>query len=66
MRCCDVELGDRVLSIWDTMFFKSRFVPIGADLVTALDTYRKARQDLPMPAGGPAEQTPEGVAEAAG
>ena len=52
LRCCDVELCDGVLSIWDTKFFKSRLVPIGADLVTALDKYRKAREDLPTPAGG--------------
>ena len=51
LRCCDVELRDGILSIWDTKFFKSRLVPIGADLMTALGKYRKAREDLPMPAG---------------
>lgn len=49
LRCCDVDLADRVLAIWDTKFFKSRLVPIGAPLVAAFDAYRKARQRLPMP-----------------
>jgi site-specific recombinase XerD len=51
LRCCDVDLSERILAIWDTKFFKSRLVPIGTDLVTALDAYRTARQRLPMPAG---------------
>jgi integrase/recombinase XerD len=50
LRCCDVDLDDRVLAIWDTKFFKSRLVPIGAALSEALRTYSKAREDLPMPA----------------
>lgn len=50
LRCCDVDLGERVLSIWDTKFFKSRLVPIGASLVARLATYRQAREHLPMPA----------------
>lgn len=50
LRCCDVDLADRVLAIWNTKFFKSRLVPIGADLTKALDTYHRARQCLPMPA----------------
>ncbi len=50
LRCCDVDLSDRVLAIWDTKFFKSRLVPIGADLTKALDIYYRARQHLPMPA----------------
>jgi site-specific recombinase XerD len=49
LRCCDVDLDDHVLAIWDTKFFKSRLVPIGTALVAALSTYRKARRDLPMP-----------------
>ncbi len=51
LRCCDVDLFKRVLSIWDTKFFKSRLVPIGTDLATALESYGKARRQLPMPAG---------------
>jgi integrase/recombinase XerD len=49
LRCCEVDLADRVLAIWDTKFFKSRLVPIGAALTAALDAYCKARQRLPMP-----------------
>ncbi len=29
LRSCDVNLQDRVLSIWNTKFFKSRLIPIG-------------------------------------
>lgn len=43
LRRCDVDLHDRLLSIWDTKFFKSRVVPIGAGLCSALETYRTAR-----------------------
>jgi site-specific recombinase XerD len=49
LRCCDVDLDERVLAIWDTKFFKSRLVPFGATLAAALGTYYKARQALPMP-----------------
>jgi integrase len=48
LRCCDVDLGARLLAIWDTKFFKSRLVPIGADLCKALDSYRAVRQQLPL------------------
>jgi site-specific recombinase XerD len=48
LRCCDVDLGARLLAIWDTKFFKSRLVPIGADLCKALDSYRTVRQQLPL------------------
>jgi integrase len=51
LRCCDVNLDERVLAIWDTKFFKSRLVPIGTALVAALGMYGKARRRLPMPAG---------------
>ena len=51
LRCCDVDLDDRVLAIWDTKFFKSRLVPIGTALTVALHAYRSARKYLPMPAG---------------
>lgn len=50
LRCCDVDLDERVLAIWDTKFFKSRLVPIGTALIEGLRTYYKARQDLPTPA----------------
>jgi integrase/recombinase XerD len=48
LRCCDVDLGARLLAIWDTKFFQSRLVPIGADLCKALDSYRTVRQQLPL------------------
>ena len=48
LRCCDVDLADRILAIWDTKFFKSRLVPIGTDLCKALGTYRTVRQQLPL------------------
>jgi len=51
LRCCDVDLDDHVLAIWDAKFFKSRLVPIGTALTVALHTYCNARKDLPMPAG---------------
>jgi integrase/recombinase XerD len=51
LRCCDVDLDERVLAIWETKFFKSRLVPIGRTLAAALFTYHNARQHLPMPAG---------------
>jgi len=49
LRCCDVDLTDRILAIWDTKFFKSRFVPIGADLANALGNYWTVRQQRPLP-----------------
>ncbi|MCY3598167.1 MAG: tyrosine-type recombinase/integrase [Rhodospirillales bacterium] len=51
MRWCDVDLGERVLSINNTKFFMSRLVPIGAALADALSEYSSERRDLPMPAG---------------
>jgi site-specific recombinase XerD len=50
LRCCDVDLGHRLLAVWDTKFFKSRLVPIGTDLGKALEVYQSARQHLPFPA----------------
>ncbi len=51
LRCCDVDLRERVLSIWDTKFFKSRWVPIGVDLSRTLESYHAMRRGLPMPEG---------------
>lgn len=50
LRCCDVDLNEHLLCIWDTKFFKSRLVPIGTTLSMGLNIYQKARQDLPIPA----------------
>jgi site-specific recombinase XerD len=49
LRCCDVDLGDHVLSIWDTKFFKSRLVPTGISLSRVLESYNAMRQQLPFP-----------------
>lgn len=51
LRSCDADLRDRLLSIWDSKFFKSRLVPIGTELCEALQRYRNERRKLPMPSG---------------
>lgn len=51
LRCCDVDLRDRVLAIWDSKFFKSRLVPFGAAVARALKSYHRQRQRLPLPEG---------------
>ena len=51
LRLCDVDLGERLLWVWDSKFFKSRIVPFGTALHTVLQTYREARQALPTPSG---------------
>lgn len=50
MRCCDVDLTKRIITIWNTKFFKSRLVPIGKSLGNALEIYHNKRKSLPMPA----------------
>jgi integrase len=51
LRRCDVDLAERVLTIWDTKFFKSRLVPLGASLGAALARYWSWRARLPLPGG---------------
>ena len=51
LRCSDVDLHERVITIWDTKFFKSRHVPIGAALGAALKDYRQRRDTLPQSSG---------------
>ena len=51
LRCRDVDLRERVLTISDTKFFKSRLVPIGTALTDALSAYARKRCHLPMPTG---------------
>jgi integrase/recombinase XerD len=48
LRYCDVDVRHRLLSIWDSKFFKSRWVPIGADLCRALSQYQADRTGLPL------------------
>jgi len=54
LRPCDVNLQDRVLTVWNTKFFKSRLVPIGASLATALSLYVQQRQLVRPPDEYPA------------
>jgi integrase/recombinase XerD len=44
-----VDMHNRLLTVWDTKFFKSRLVPIGTDLCTALSRYAKQRTRRPLP-----------------
>lgn len=46
----DVDLSDNLLTIRDTKFFKTRWVPIGPQLSNRLVVYAKARRQLPRPA----------------
>lgn len=48
----DVDRMERVITIRDTKFFKTRLVPIGPKLTDALSEYARCRiRDLPMPTG---------------
>src|SRR6266849_1083364 len=47
----DVDLADCVLTIRDTKFFKSRWVPIGPRLTVDLIAYAQRRRYLPQPHG---------------
>ncbi|MGA2956831.1 MAG: tyrosine-type recombinase/integrase [Thermodesulfobacteriota bacterium] len=46
----DVDLSARLLTIHNTKFFKTRWVPIGPQLSTVLVAYAKVRRQLPRPA----------------
>lgn len=47
----DVDLAERVLTVRNTKFYKTRLVPIGSPLVTTLAAYFDRRSLLPMPKG---------------
>jgi len=47
----DVDLGDHLITVRDTKFFKTRLVPIGPRLGMALRHYHSCRRALPLPAG---------------
>ncbi|WP_438273870.1 tyrosine-type recombinase/integrase [Nitrobacter sp.] len=48
----DVDRLERVITVRNTKFFKSRLVPIGPKLTEALSVYARCRtRQLPMPAG---------------
>ena len=49
LRCCDVHLAERLLTIRDTKFFKSRLVPVGGQLSRVLAEYLSLRQTLHFP-----------------
>jgi integrase/recombinase XerD len=46
----DVDLANRVLTLRDTKFYKTRLVPIGPRLTTVLYRYLSRRYELPLPA----------------
>lgn len=48
----DADLADAVLTIRSTKFFKTRLVPIGTQLVVALQAYLARRIERPLPEGG--------------
>lgn len=47
----DVNLAERVLTVRNTKFYKTRLVPIGPQLTATLTTYYDQRSTLPMPKG---------------
>ncbi len=48
----DVDLVDAVLTIRNTKFYKTRLVPVGSQLVNALQAYVAKRIERPLPEGG--------------
>jgi site-specific recombinase XerD len=47
----DVDLAERVLTVRNTKFYKTRLVPIGPQLALALAAYYEQRSTLSMPKG---------------
>jgi integrase/recombinase XerD len=47
----DVDLEDRLLTVRDTKFYKTRLVPMGPRLTMALADYLTQRRRLPLPEG---------------
>ena len=47
----DVDLVERVITVRDTKFFKTRLVPIGPKLAQELAFHIERRRQLPLPAG---------------
>jgi integrase/recombinase XerD len=45
----DVDIAERVLTVRNTKFYKTRLVPIGLQLATTLAAYFDQRSALPMP-----------------
>jgi integrase/recombinase XerD len=51
LRIADVDLRQRILTIWNSKFHKSRLVPVGRTLAAALEAHLKERSTIPMPEG---------------
>jgi integrase len=49
LRRCDVDVRARLVAIWDTKFFKSRLVPIGAQLCSLLSDHARQRASVTSP-----------------
>lgn len=47
----DTNIAERMLTIRNTKFYKSRLVPIGPQLASVLTAYYERRSTLPMPKG---------------
>ena len=47
----DVDVGDGLVTVRDTKFFKTRLVPTGPRLTQALTAYVARRRHLPLPTG---------------
>lgn len=47
----DVDLVERIITVRNTKFFKTRLVPIGPKLAQELASHVEQRRQLPMPAG---------------
>ncbi len=47
----DVDIAERMLTVRNTKFYKTRLVPIGPPLASALVAYLDQRDTLPMPMG---------------
>ena len=47
----DVDVGDALVTVRETKFFKSRVVPTGPRVTEALTAYVARRRQLPLPAG---------------
>ena len=46
LRRCDVNVRARLITVWDTKFFKSRLVPIGAPLCSLLSEHARQRASV--------------------
>jgi integrase/recombinase XerD len=47
----DVDLAERIVTVRNTKFFKTRLVPIGPNLTFELAAHIQRRRQLPLPAG---------------